>query len=262
MTEQEWLESTDPRPMLEFLGGKASDRKVRLFAVACVRRLWDLTDYGDGPRELDPLLADLDLSERFADGRATLEDLATASLIPQEHPLLLLDGPRHPHGRAQSCRISAVRCAVAVNYNSYCQTGRLDPQIDPLMAAQCAAEAVHWGREWSRRLAEGLGFTKGLEPSTPPVDVRLVEREAQAALLRDLFGNPFRPASLGAAWLTRDASTLAQSIYDDRNFVDLPILADALEDSGCTDPGILGHCRSGGDHVRGCWVVDLVLNKK
>jgi hypothetical protein len=261
MTEQEWLACTDPEPMLDFLRGKVSDRKVRLFAVACVRRLWDLTDYGDGGLELEPLLADLDLSERFADGRATLEDLATASLIPKEHPRLLLDGPKHPGGRAEFCRASAVRCTVADDYNSYCQTGRLDPQIDPLMAAQCAAEAVHWGREWSRRLAEGLGFTEGLEPSTP-VDVRLREREVQAALLRDLFGNPFRPASLGAAWLTRDASTLAQSIYDDRNFVDLPILADALEEAGCSDPDILGHCRSGGDHVRGCWVVDLVLNKK
>jgi hypothetical protein len=51
---------------------------------------------------------------------------------------------------------------------------------------------------------------------------------------------------------------LAEAIYDDLAFSHLPILADALEEAGCNDPDILAHCRQPGEHVRGCWVVDLV----
>ena len=74
----------------------------------------------------------------------------------------------------------------------------------------------------------------------------------------------FRPVALNTAWLAWNDGTipkLAQAIYDDRAFDRLPILADALEDAGCTDADILGHCRGGGEHTRGCWVVDLVLGK-
>jgi hypothetical protein len=89
-------------------------------------------------------------------------------------------------------------------------------------------------------------------------------RRAGPHLLRDIFGNPFRPITLNPAWLTWNHATvpaMAQRIYDERTFHDLPILADALQDAGCTDPDILAHCRSGGEHVRGCWVVDLILGK-
>jgi hypothetical protein len=90
-------------------------------------------------------------------------------------------------------------------------------------------------------------------------------RRAIANILRDLFGNPFRPApSLAPAVLTWDGGTipkLAAAVYDERAFDRLPVLADALEDAGCTDADILGHCRGGGEHVRGCWAVDLVLGK-
>ena len=73
--------------------------------------------------------------------------------------------------------------------------------------------------------------------------------------------DPFRPHSVDSGWLTRTVLDLAQAIYDDRAFADLPILADALEDAGCTDRAILDHCRQPGEHVRGCWAVDLVLGK-
>jgi hypothetical protein len=83
-------------------------------------------------------------------------------------------------------------------------------------------------------------------------------------ILRDLFGNPFRPVALAPTWLAWNGGALvklAQAIYDERRFGDLPVLADALEEAGCMDADILGHCRSGGEHVRGCWVVDLVLGE-
>ncbi|QEL16013.1 hypothetical protein [Limnoglobus roseus] len=79
--------------------------------------------------------------------------------------------------------------------------------------------------------------------------------------MRCVFGNPFRPVAFSPAWRTSTAVGLAEGIYADRAFDRLLILADALQDAGCGDADILGHCRGTGPHVRGCWVVDLVLGK-
>src|SRR5262249_20701254 len=83
----------------------------------------------------------------------------------------------------------------------------------------------------------------------------------QLALLRDIFGNPFRPVALDPAWLSWHGGLLvsmARRMYDSRDFADLPVLADALEEAGCDNADILAHCRGPGPHVRGCWVVDLI----
>ena len=80
-------------------------------------------------------------------------------------------------------------------------------------------------------------------------------------MIRDIFGNPFRPVAADPAWLTSTVVALARGIYDDRAFDRMPILADALQDAGCDNDDVLGHCRGPGPHVRGCWVVDLVLGK-
>jgi hypothetical protein len=87
--------------------------------------------------------------------------------------------------------------------------------------------------------------------------------------LRCIFGNPFRPVSLAPAWLTPAVLKLAQAAYDDRilppghlDNTRLAVLADALEEAGCTDPDILSHVRGPGPHVRGCWPVDLLLGKE
>jgi hypothetical protein len=87
-------------------------------------------------------------------------------------------------------------------------------------------------------------------------------QRAQATLIRDIFGNPFRPVSVDPAWRTSTVVSLAQGIYDERAFDRLPILADALEDAGCTDADMLNHCRQPGEHVRGCWALDLLLGKQ
>ena len=89
--------------------------------------------------------------------------------------------------------------------------------------------------------------------------LRNVER--QAALLRDIFGNPFRPVAFDPTWCTADSLTIAGRMYESRDFSAMPILADALEEAGCTNPDVLLHCREPGVHVRGCWVVDGVLGK-
>src|SRR5207253_1637200 len=68
-------------------------------------------------------------------------------------------------------------------------------------------------------------------------------RKAQADLLRDIFGNPFRPVAFNPAWRTSTAVALAQQMYDSRDFGAMPILADALQDAGCTNDDVLNHCR-------------------
>jgi hypothetical protein len=86
----------------------------------------------------------------------------------------------------------------------------------------------------------------------------------QCSFLRDLFGNPFRQTAIDPSWLRWNegiVQRMARSIYDDRVFDRLPILADALEEAGCTNADILNHCRHPSEHVRGCWVIDLLLGK-
>jgi hypothetical protein len=94
---------------------------------------------------------------------------------------------------------------------------------------------------------------------------RLEARVGQAALIRDIFGNPFHPSpELSAAvlgWGDRTVPRLAEGIYREGAFGRLPILADALLDAGCEDEELTQHCRSEGPHSRGCWAVDLILGR-
>lgn len=88
------------------------------------------------------------------------------------------------------------------------------------------------------------------------------EYQVNSVLIRDIFGSlPFRPVVLSPVWLTSTVVSLAQAVYTDRAFQRLPILADALEEAGCTSSVVLEHMRAGGEHVRGCWALDLVLGK-
>ncbi len=87
-------------------------------------------------------------------------------------------------------------------------------------------------------------------------------RRHMADLVRDVAGNPFRPAAaVTPEWRTPTVLAVARNIYDGRNFYDLPVLADALQDAGCDDADWLGHCRAPGVHARGCWAVDALLGR-
>ena len=86
--------------------------------------------------------------------------------------------------------------------------------------------------------------------------------QRRVQILRDVFGNPFRPASIAPSCRTPKVVALAQEMYDHYAFDRLVDLADVLEEAGCDNPEILNHCRAPGPHVRGCWVVDLVLAKE
>jgi hypothetical protein len=92
-------------------------------------------------------------------------------------------------------------------------------------------------------------------------DVR-VELRTQATMMRDIFGYVVHHAVIDTCWKTDTVLTMARHSYSDRAFDRLPILADALEEAGCSDDAILEHCRGPGPHVRGCWVVDLLLGKE
>jgi ATP-dependent Clp protease ATP-binding subunit ClpA len=82
----------------------------------------------------------------------------------------------------------------------------------------------------------------------------------KVVVLREWAAN--HPAE--ASWLSWNGGTvvrMARAISDEQSWHDLPVLADALEEAGCTDAEILSHCRSPQGHAGHCWVVDLLLGR-
>ena len=226
MTEQEWLACTDPTPMLEFLRGKVSDRKLRLFAVACCRRIRQLMSDERSKTSIE-------VAERFADGKATEQERESI------HSIAGLKGRRiRNHPIAWTSHDYAIAAASdATNLDAY-----------------EAADTARFSGQ----------FAKAPDDETPYGDPVLREEAlAQANFVRDIFGpSPFRHVTLNPAWLTATAEKLAEAISEEKAFDRMPILGDALEDAGCTNQEILAHCRQPGEHVRGCWVIDLVLGKE
>jgi hypothetical protein len=130
-----------------------------------------------------------------------------------------------------------------------------DPSIPAAWAVLNLGHGIYGSAASQAAVAMSLAAGGSREPS----------REIEACLanlVRDIFGNPFRPVSLDSSWFTSTVVSLAAGIYADRAFDLLPIMADALQDAGCDNEEVLEHCRGGGVHVRGCWVVDLVLGKE
>ena len=213
MTEAEWLACTDPTPMLVFLRDRASERKLRLFACAVHRRMHHFADEGC-------VVAAAEASERYADGRATAEEMREA----RSSALVLWSAHHVPNP-------SNARLPQGLVIGAACQVTRMDVAKVVNEIEQVASSGGVEGRE-------------------------------RAGLVRELFGNPFRPVVLDRSWLTSTVLSLAEGIYADHAFDRLPILADALMDAGCVEPVVLNHCQGPGRHVRGCWVVDLVLGKE
>ena len=247
MDEMHWLTSFWPGSMLTALRGGASIRKLRLFAVACCRRVWHLILDSTVRRAVE-------VAERFADGGATEEEREAAALVAGAAPVFHEFAPAPP--RPPQHLVPSERHAAWAAVYAYA-TGYSSEEADAHAAsaagqAALAVQAAHAGA-WLHR-----GLPAPLLPD-------LTESLAQAQLLRDVFGNPFRPVTIEASWLAwRDGivGQLAASIYEERRFADVPILADALEDAGCTEAPLLAHCRGHKEHVRGCWVVDRLLGKE
>jgi hypothetical protein len=124
-------------------------------------------------------------------------------------------------------------------------------------------DVVSWAWLASSAAAPGLfDFDALLSLSNDAAMASEDESAHHCHLLREIIGNPFRPMTLDPSWLTPNVVQLARTIYDKETFFELPILADALEEAGCTKQDILNHSRQDGEHVRGCWVVDLLLGRK
>jgi hypothetical protein len=241
MTEEQWLACTEPQKMLQYLNGRAGYRKLRLFVCACARRVWHLIAEDTHRRAVE-------VGERIADDPGDhLEWAEMAAAISGAPPPL-------------DDRAGGSVARQAARYALSRQVGR-----HAVWAAERAATALAVVAFDSR---ERRSWDAARQAAAA---ARSAEQRAQAALLRDLF-TPFRPAIVAPAWLTwqdRLAVRLARAAYDERHLpagtLDnerLAVLADALEEAGCEDVQILGHLRSGGDHVRGCWAVDLLLAKR
>ena len=230
MTEAEWLHCTDPQKMLGFLRDKASDRKLRLFACACCRRVWHLL-YDERSRKA------VEVGEKFSDGLISNEE--AIDVLQRLHTRLAeLEG---------DFRLQA---EVALDC---CRTG-------PFSAALETA----WRTERLQVVTACFPDDWFSEKSTATrVETQEEVKGIQTQLLHCIFGPlRFRPVTLNPAWQTASVLSLAQSIYDQRQFENMSILADALEDAGCDNGEVLTHCRQLGEHVKGCWCIDRILGKK
>jgi hypothetical protein len=209
MTEAQWWDCCDPLLILDSLRRKASARKLRLFAVACCRRIWLQLD--------DQSQMAVDVAERFADGLATDVELAAARKTAGD--------------------------AIGGSWATYGSRGRVTAKAARLVAF--AATVVH-ATQSAKEVLRG-------------------DNTDECNLLRDIFpysARRFTLPQLIQTWNDGTVVKIAQAIYDERAFDRMPILADALEDAGCDNADILRHCREPGAHVRGCWVIDLLLGKK
>ena len=240
--------------LLLWLGPRADARRLRLFAVACCRRIGALL--GCDERWPDCVEA----AEAFADGSIGKEELWDRSETGRLKGYV-------EHGLAwQPEAGTAVQHAGTWSDAQGRPTGSFDtpvlfPTAQALRAAAGAAAALAYHQTDPEYSAVEMCYG-GREPSPAyPAAVR-DERRAQADLVRELFGNPFRAVACDPAWLSAGgapALELAWSAYHERRFDLLPVLADALEDAGCIQEALLTHCRSGGAHVRGCWALDALL---
>jgi hypothetical protein len=244
MLEQDWLSSSDPTAMLEFVRGKVSDRKLRLFASTVSRRLWNLFEH-------EATRTAVEVAEAFADGTATDKQrrhaLSNADTIFDSLSVGVADD-------ATLDAVSAPRFAL---------------DEDAYKAARYAAECCWRARcPESKRFKEQANLAEmGLASRPDYVSEEgqasdIEERQALCELLRDIFGNRYG-VTLPDPDSVRTPTVLAlvTAIYEEWAFDRMPVLADALEEAGCTDASVLEHCRGPGPHVRGCWVVDLILGK-
>ncbi len=257
MTEAEWLQGNLPERMLLDLAGerrkglvKKTDRGLQLFSCACcsqverlvaderVRRVIQVVErHVDGEASADELQTAGDAVER-----AWEESRATAGRIYPDYTLWL------------SAPVPILHLLEAAAFAAGRSTGRIHTGGWYLQAMEVAFKC---------RLAVGFATVVDEKGQQPGLDAHL---RTQRALLFDCLGNPFRPSPplspAVLAWNNGMVRKIAAAIYADRDFEQMPILADALFDAGCEDEALLAHCRESELHVRGCWALDWILEKK
>lgn len=247
MTEADWLGATDPMRMLAYLDIRRGARPVppllasprlRWLAVACCRRLWPLLPPGGR--------AAVEAVEEYARTRRPgLLTRAKRLHLVERRTTRGPDGDYPSQVREWAARVPA-RAAV--------ETACMAAARQAAGAYRVAARAVSAMEEADRHVPGGSERTDFWQ------QVSSAELAAQSGFLRDIVGNPFRPVTFAPEWQTETVVALARAIDEARDFGPMPVLADSLEDAGCDQPDIIGHCRDrDAVHVRGCWVVDGVL---
>jgi hypothetical protein len=236
--------------MLEPLFGKASERKMRLFSCACVRRVWHLL-WSESSRRA------VEVSERYADRTTNHNEMVEAyrrAWDAWEEGELWAGADMSQAAEAVTEAAWTLRANRAVCEEEGLYFNKSRGLRDAVL---CCLENVVGARAWEVAIARGESHTDAA--------VHREERANLRTLVGCVFGNPFRPT---LAWQTPAVQDLAQAASDNRilpaGTLDperLAILADALEESGCTEADILTHLRGPGPHVRGCFAVDLILNK-
>ncbi len=265
MDAQGWDCSDDPMAMLDGIRGLASERKLRLFSFALCQRLRFTPD-------------SVEDGETFV---ARAEQLFDA---PPRPPGWALQAPEEEIARdpdtwyrleeevgerfdlAWSGFLEADSTPIEWAGNPDFTDPVMDNWAAVTILGDVCAERPWAGAQEAATVAVELPIRKAVQagqtPDSAKANAGAPARADVCGMLREVFGNPFRPASLDPRWLTPTVVDLARAIYEDRVFERLPILADALMDAGCDNEAILQHCRGPGPHVRGCWVVDAILGRK
>jgi hypothetical protein len=228
MNEIDWIAGADPLAMLDHMGAGASDRKLRLFACACVRRFWSDLRYPT-PREA------VAMAERLAEGTATPEEVEAMRVSAEASA-----------GNAPEFEQFAYTAAAATLMESAPEAARTARESMRQQAVRTAAYEMIFAED------EAAAVARASEE----------ESRRQVELLNELFGNPFRPVAVEPHWLAWGGGIvvgMAREIEEAQRFAELPYLADALMDAGCDQETLLRHLRQPEGHIRGCWALDALL---
>jgi hypothetical protein len=248
MNESEYLASSIVDGLIRHLmTTQQPERKARLFAIHCISEIQDLIE---DRRSLDAYRYIYEKYElkslRRSQGFRSARELANAASeeANQIHRVMGQDRNCPPDQWSIFERRKYVTDAIIFLFNIEKYYG----MNSALIIAMSCERALQYD-----------SYSRSKPPDWKGEPLR---SNRQLEFLRDIFGNPFRPVAFDPAWRTSDSTGIAKKMYADRNFSAMPVLADALEEAGCDSVHILLHCRTPGTHVRGCWVVDLVLDKK
>src|SRR5262245_37533390 len=227
MTEAEWLTCEDPGLMLIRGPFRSSMRKIRLFVVACCRRVWHLL-------EAESLRQAVTVFERFAEGE--IDEEAFRAVARTSHPL--------------------------VNYREEILSGQLREKI--MYASYAVNSATHCLPGSGYRRALGLFACAGghrAEEERAHADIlrEVFGNPFQLAVVRPVRLCSSEKVIINMATAIYEERSMPGGTLDQRR---LAILSDALEESGCTDTALLSHLRGPDAHVRGCWALDLILGRE
>lgn len=279
MTEAEWLTCEDPTPMIGMARGVATERKMRLLALSCCWR----NDYLEVTGAVESRLTPSGIDRRRLPSEvvhrrkaiAALEGRIEGTVDESELQRALFDAacdsygasrdPSDTVGYAVFAAAVCFECISRREWEGVVAYASQVPTYDALTQSSnpdLARIATLWTTPQTRPRSDNWSRDEAVVVELPEFLSALAHEQAnQANLLRDIFGNPFRPITFDSAWHTETVAGIASAVYDYRAFERLPILADALQEAGCENEDILAHCREPGEHVRGCWVIDLVLGK-